>query len=166
MYYNKKLVIVVIIVVLLLLYSQVTQANPLSTIMQPLDDTVRGQKNRNPLNIKKGGKTDWQGTTGYDSYGHAIFSTVELGLRASLIDLKGKIARGVNTIQKIVNVWAEANTGAYANYVASNSKIDKNAVIKFEKETMRKIVYYMAIWESKYKLSAEQFDTAWTLANA
>lgn len=166
MYYNKKLVIITIVVVVLLLYSQTSNSNPLSSIMQPIDDTVRGQKNRNPLNIKKGGKTDWQGTIGYDSYGHAIFSSIELGTRASLIDLKGKIARGVNTIQKIVSIWAEANTVPYANYVANNSKIDKNAVINFDKETIRRVVYYMAIWESKYKLSAEQFETAWTLANA
>lgn len=165
MYYNKKIILIAVVVLVFFLYSTST-ANPTSSIMQPIDDTVRGQKNRNPLNIKKGGKTDWQGTVGYDSYGHGIFTSIEMGTRAALIDIKGKIARGLNTIQKLVNVWAEANTGPYANYVASNAKIDKDKVITFDKETIRKIVYYMAIWESKYKLSAEQFETAWTLANA
>lgn len=165
MYYNKKIIIIAVVVLFLFLYST-SNANVTSNIMQPINESVRGQKNRNPLNIKKGGKTDWKGTQGYDSFGHAIFDTIENGTRAALIDLKGKIARGVNTIEKIVSIWAEANTVPYANYVASNSKIDKNTPIKFEKETMRKIVYFMSIWESKYSLSSEQFETAWSLANA
>lgn len=160
---NQK--IIVIVLVLLILYYTVfkSNANDLPTTMQPIDTTVRGQRNKNPLNIKKGGSTDWQGTVGYDEQGHAIFSSIEYGIRASLKDLSGKINRGVNTINKIVSVWAQANTGNYANYVSSNSKIDKNAVLTFDKETMRKVVYYMGIWESKYKISKEQFDTAWNM---
>lgn len=159
---NQKIIVIVIVV--LILYYSLSKANTINpTTMQPLDNNVRGQRNKNPLNIKKGGSSDWLGTEGYDEQGHVIFKSVEYGTRASLKDLQTKISRGVNTISKIVNVWAEANTGNYANYVSSQSGIDKNKVLTFDKETMRKIVYYMAIWESKYKLSKEQYDTAWSM---
>jgi hypothetical protein len=166
---NKKLIIVSLLVLVIILFAFTNsdaENLTLPTDMQPIDTTVRGQRNRNPLNIKKGGSQDWQGSTGYDSQGHAIFTSIEYGTRAALIDLKGKIGRGINTIYKICDIWAEANIANYAGYVSNNSKIPQNQVIRFEKETMRKIVYYMGIWESKYKLSAEQFETAWNLANA
>lgn len=159
---NQKIIVIVIVV--LILYYSLSKANTINpTTMQPLDNNVRGQRNRNPLNIKKGGTSDWLGTVGYDEQGHAIFSSVEYGTRAALKDIQGKINRGINTINKLVKIWAEANTDNYANYVATNSKIDKNKVLTFDKETMRRVVYYMAIWESKYKLSAEQYDKAWSL---
>lgn len=165
---QKKYIIVGVVVLLLLLFVFNTQATDLAlpTDMQPLDPTVRGQRNKNPLNIKKGGTQDWQGTTGYDNQGHAIFSSIEYGTRAALKDLNGKINRGINTIDKICDIWAEANINNYANFVSNGSKIPRGQVIKFEKETMRKIVYYMGIWESKYKLSAEQYETAWSMATA
>lgn len=166
---DKRIIIIGLLVLALFLFSFTNDTNEpliLPSDMQPIDTTVRGQRNRNPLNIKKGGRQDWQGTTGYDNQGHAIFSSIELGTRASLRDLKGKIERGINTIYKICDIWAEANISNYAGFVSNSSKIPQDKVIKFEKETMRKIVYYMGIWESKYKLSAEQFETAWNLANA
>lgn len=160
---NQK--IIVIVLVLLILYYTVfkSNANDLPTTMQDLDNTIIGQRNKNPLNIKKGGKTDWQGTIGYDKQGHAIFSSIPFGVRAALKDLSGKINRGVNTINKIVKVWAQANTDNYANFIAKESKIDKNAVLTFNKETMRKLVFYMGIWESKYKISEEEYEEAWNM---
>jgi hypothetical protein len=122
-------------------------------------DTI-GKKNKNPLNIKGKG---WQGQTGSDSQGHAIFSSYIYGTRASLINLKKYIDNGFNTIAKITARWAVDNTGNYANYVSQKSKINKDTVIAFEKEVIRKIMYYMSLWESKHNLTKEEFDEAFRL---
>lgn len=122
-------------------------------------DTI-GKKNKNPLNIKGKG---WQGQIGSDVQGHAIFSSYIFGTRASLINLKKYIDSGFNTIAKITARWAVDNTGNYANYVSKNSGINKDSVLVFEKEVMRKIMYYMSLWESKHNLLKEEFDEAFNM---
>lgn len=161
---NKKTLIIISVIVFLLVFVFNSNANTL--IQNPMlsDLNTRGSKNKNPLNIKKGGKTDWQGTISYDSYGHAVFSSVELGVRAALKDIQGKINRGINTIPSLLSKWAEANVGNYTAFVTSKSGLTTTEkLVAGNKEQLRKLVYYMGIWESKYYISKEQFDTAWEM---
>lgn len=161
---NKKTLIIISVIVFLLVFVFKSNANTL--IQNPMlsDLNTRGSKNKNPLNIKKGGNSDWQGTVGYDSYGHAVFSKVEYGVRAALKDIQGKIGRGINTIPVLLGKWAEANVGNYTAFVTSKSGLTKTEkLIATDKEQLRKLVYYMGIWESKYYISKEQFDTAWEM---
>lgn len=159
---NKKGFIILLVLIVMLYYAYDTNATPALSTGKSDMGTV-GSGNKNPLNIKKGGKTDWKGTIGYDQYGHAKFSSFEYGIRASLVDIKGKIGRGVNTINKLVRVWAEANTGNYSNFIVKQTKLNPNAVLKFDKKTMSLLVNAMGIWESRYYITATQFDNAWKM---
>lgn len=159
---NKKNIIIGLIVLGLFLWVYSLQAMP-NLSLGKSNLTTRGSTNKNPLNIKKGGSTDWKGSTGYDSYGHAIFSTYQYGIRAALVDIRGKINRGINTVDKLVRIWAEANTGNYSNYIVNNSKLTHGGTLKFDKVTMRTLTYWMAIWESKYYISESEFNGAWNM---
>lgn len=160
---NKKtLIVVVIVVILIVSLSSFTSQPKMGTYIK----NSRGVRNRNPLNIKKGGTTDWKGTTGYDDEGHAIFSSFVMGIRASLVDLHTKLNRGVDTIQEIVYAWALGNREQYIDYLTSKTGWTRSRVIKWEKEDLRKLVFYMGIFESTYSISAEEFEEAWKLANA
>lgn len=65
---------------------------------------TRGFRNKNPGNLR--GPTPWQGRVGTDPQGFAIFSTMEYGVRALRVDLTAKLNRGLDTVRKIVTVFA------------------------------------------------------------
>lgn len=162
---NKKNIIVALIVIGIMYYLYTLNSVNVAPKLKggSSDLSTRGSTNKNPLNIKKGGKTDWLGTKGYDSYGHAIFTTYQYGIRAALVDIRGKINRGINTVDKLVRIWAEANTGNYSNYIVKESKLTHDGILKFDKSTMRELTFYMGIWESKYYISDGEFNGAWNL---
>lgn len=96
--------------------------------------TARGIRNNNPGNLKissnawKGKKSVLENTDGVFEQ----FTTPEYGIRALYIDLRSKINRGVNTIDKILNIYApdnENNTIAYINSVESISGINRNKTL-------------------------------------
>lgn len=161
----NKYIAIIAIIIILLVFALTSNASTL--IYDPnvkSDLNTRGSKNKNPLNIKKGGTQDWQGTLSYDSYGHAVFTSVEYGVRAALKDIQGKIQRGINTIPKLLSKWAEANVSNYVNFVTSKSGLTQTEILRAnDKEQLRKLVYFMGIWESKYYISKEEYDTAWTM---
>lgn len=68
---------------------------------------TRGFRNNNPGNLR--GPTPWQGRIGTDPEGFAIFETMELGVRALRVDLTAKLNRGLDTVRKIMNVYAPAS---------------------------------------------------------
>lgn len=81
---------------------------------------TRGFRNNNPGNLKAG--TPWKGAIGMDSKGFAIFDTMENGVRALGKDLTAKINRGLDTIRKILYVYAPPSENPTANYVAKVSE--------------------------------------------
>lgn len=85
---------------------------------------VRGLRNNNPGNVKQGGATPWNGQVGTDNLGHAIFDSVENGLRALTIDLVNKQRlHNLYTLQDIFEYYAPTSDGnnptEYAQTVAS-----------------------------------------------
>ena len=94
---------------------------------------TRGLKNRNPGNIRFVASVPWQGQTGQDSVGFAVFDTDVNGLRAMMIDLHTLFSRLTEpSILTIIATYAppiENNTKTYADYVSNALKIDPLAVI-------------------------------------
>lgn len=89
-----------------------------------------GQTARNPLCIK--GFDQWKGMIGIDARGHAIFLTIENGIRAAVRTLAQKARDGKTSIAAICGDWAPiddtigsipgapANSPTeYANYVST-----------------------------------------------
>jgi hypothetical protein len=87
------------------------------TLSAPMNKPTTGNKNNNFLNVKKPGDQNWNGTTGYDDRGHAIFDSPENGIRAAALNLRAYHKRGqAGTLLDIVSQWAPTS--------------DKNAVNK------------------------------------
>ena len=140
---------------------------------------ARSTRNNNPGNVKKPGNTDWQGTKSYDEKGHAIFHDYIWGTRAMITDLRTKIQRGVNTPSKIIKEYCPATGSdkcidqkAYIKYLEDN--VGKNTIGRNDKETLYKLVQYMAFYEAgnypntstnRTKLNRAIFDMAWEILN-
>lgn len=98
----------------------------------------RGFRNKNPGNIRPlpGGKK-WQGQVGIDyagsKEGYVIFSSFVWGIRAMARDLKVKAGRGLNTIEKIIPVYAPAGDNndvqAYIASVEKHSGVNRKTVL-------------------------------------
>ncbi len=83
---------------------------------------VRGIRNNNPGNIRKGSKKIWLGEVWpSQDASFSQFMTMAYGVRALLIDLVNKHKNGYNTVQKIIFRYApptENYSARYAKYVA------------------------------------------------
>lgn len=112
----------------------------------------RGMRNKNPLNIRWCAQNNWRGQTGKDEKGFAVFASNIYGFRAATILVKKYIARGQNTIQKIVSTWAPEADGndvkAYVDYVSKKTSIpaDKPITI-YERGKVCAILKAMAQFE-------------------
>jgi len=97
---------------------------------------IRGLRNNNPGNLEKR-STPWQGKVPHSQNTDGRFEqfeSIEMGLRALMINARTLINRGKNTIEKLIYTWAppsENNSKNYADYVAKQMGIAKDKV--FEK---------------------------------
>jgi hypothetical protein len=84
----------------------------------------RGLRNNNPLNLRPVGFS-YQGQTGVDSKGHAIFTDIVFGLRAGTLDLYAKyFVRGLKSFAAIIKIFAPSSDGNNeAAYVQQLKKI-------------------------------------------
>lgn len=93
-----------------------------------MGNQTRGERNNNPGNLRPGNYT-WQGQTGVaDNF--VVFSDAVYGIRAIAKDLMTKYARGLDTVQKIISVYAppsENLTGAYVASVAQAIGVGANS---------------------------------------
>lgn len=94
----------------------------------------RGYRNNNPGNLRPlAGGVKWQGQVGIDAGNYLIFDTMTNGIRAMTRDLKTKLARGLNTIAKILYVYAPAadnnNVEAYISSVCEYAGIERDQVL-------------------------------------
>lgn len=89
--------------------------------------TVRGIRNNNAGNIRAN-KIIWDGQTGIDSAGFAIFKSPEWGIRAlAKLLLNYEKIHGLSTVSGIIDRYAPAvenNTSAYINSVAGSLGVD------------------------------------------
>lgn len=94
--------------------------------------TPRGLRNNNPLNIRHS-RDVFAGEIfpGADK-SFKQFENMSHGYRAAFIILGSYLARGINTIEKIIKTWAppiENDTENYINIVARKSGIDRQKIL-------------------------------------
>lgn len=96
--------------------------------------TSRGIRNNNPGNLRIS-ENAWQGKVPVAQNTDGAFEqfiSPEYGIRALFIDLRSKINRGLNTIDKIMHVYAptnENNTIAYITAIENMTGIGRNKTI-------------------------------------
>jgi hypothetical protein len=97
-----------------------------------MEKISRGIRNNNPLNIRHNVDL-FQGEVrpGTDK-AFKQFTSAAYGYRAAFVTLGTYLARGKNTIEKILNAWAppsENNTSGYIAHVEQWSGIPRNKVL-------------------------------------
>lgn len=117
-----------------------------------MNQTPRGLRNCNPLNIKIG--NDWKGECEENTDGvFEQFTELMYGYRAAFIILRKYIKKyHRNTIRKIILSWSpdgEFATLHYINYVSRLTGFSPDGIIDFEcKGLMVSIVKAMAMFEN------------------
>lgn len=93
---------------------------------------TRGLRNNNPGNIKYSSANNWEGQTGQDSDGFAIFSSAEYGVRALGHILMSYAGQGLTSVSAIISQYSATDQSSYIANVASALGIDPNASIDVE----------------------------------
>ena len=144
---------------------------------------VRGIRNNNPGNIRKGRKRIWEGEVypGADP-SFSQFRTMAYGVRALLIDLVNKHKGGLRTVQGIIYKYApptENYSARYANYVADAMGIPvtqsfkmtsanlinfAKAVARFENGSAAALINAQA-WEEGERRAMQRTDIAQYVEN-
>ena len=127
--------------------------------------TPRGIRNNNPGNIRIS-NNQWRGKIPVSQNTDGSFEqfeSMEMGVRAAILNLRSYFDRGIDTIEGIIKKWApptENDTGAYVNYVERCSGVDRNKKLRFEPITISKILRCMFVMENgerfKHLLPTEQ----------
>ena len=132
----------------------------------------RGIRNNNPLNIRKG--SSWKGERPKQSDPKfEEFISMEWGIRAAfrlmrnhITGFKGSRPR-MNTIRKLVAVWAppsENATDRYVRLVCEKTGYNESTVIDPDSQTMMvKIARSMAFVECGVWIDEDKFVSAWNL---
>jgi len=111
----------------------------------------RGIRNNNPFNVKKS-KEKWQGKTLGNDPIFETFLTVEHGIRAGALDIRGDIRAGKNTVRTLINEFAppsENNTNAYINFVSKIVGVTPDTVITDNPSTIYKLAAAIIAHENK-----------------
>ena len=85
--------------------------------------SILGLDDRNYWNVKPNNLADpWEGTVGYDDFGHAIFIDPIYSGRAAIRTLAQKIKNGLTTLLQIMESYAPRDDGndpaGYAKFLA------------------------------------------------
>ncbi|NIB44730.1 structural protein [Pseudomaricurvus alkylphenolicus] len=111
----------------------------------------RGIRNNNWLNIRYNPANNWDGQTGADPDGFAIFSTPEFGIRAAAkLITNYRDFHGIDTIRGIIERWApdsENNTDAYIQHVSDYLHYDPDLPIDLD-VYMSLLLHIMAVHEN------------------
>lgn len=115
----------------------------------------RGLRNNNPGNIRIN-KDTFQGEVDpSQDKSFKQFKTMAYGYRAMFIDLSTKLNRGLNTIEKIIYVWAPPNendTEAYIDQVVKLSGVPRKKILnKYSGDDYIEIVAAMSQVENGIK---------------
>jgi hypothetical protein len=103
-------------------------------------DLTLGIRNNNPGNLRPG--HDWQGMVG-ENQGFVVYENIHYGIRALIMDVTNKMLRGLDTVQKIVSVYApptENLTGNYIQAVCDHLHVKYTDVLKLNDITVLEIV--------------------------
>lgn len=138
---------------------------------QQYDQTVRGYRNNNPLNLRISSNA-WKGKVPLEQNTDGTFeqfTTMAYGFRAALKNLQTYISiYGCDTITTITNKWAPVSDGnnptRYADVVSSRTGISKTSLINAnDKETMCKIAAAMAYMENGSSPVMQDVYNAWNM---
>ena len=127
---------------------------------------TRGQKNNNPLNIRKVAGTVWKGQRTLQADREFVqFITVEWGIRAAFRLLETYRTKDTAVcIQDIITRWAppsENNTSAYIKDVCRLTGFGGQE--RLTAAQLQKLVAAMARIESRMELTAAQLAEGWEL---
>lgn len=133
---------------------------------------VRGIRNNNPLNIRKG--SNWKGERPVQTdKAFEEFTSMEYGIRAGFklmcnhINGFGGKRPKANTIAKLIRVWAppvENKTDKYIDFVAEHAGIQASDIIDVcDIDLMVKIARAMSFFECGVWLDKSLFYSAWLL---
>lgn len=82
----------------------------------------RGLRNNNPLNIRHNADTFQGEITGIDT-GFKTFSSIAYGYRAAFVMLATYLAKGCNTIERIITRWAPPHENDTERYITRVVKL-------------------------------------------
>lgn len=103
----------------------------------------RGLRDNNPGNIRPNQHYTWLGQIATEN-NYVVFQSIEFGLRAMAMDLKHKILRGLDTIEKYIPVYAPAGDNndpeAYTKTVSKMSGIPQDAKLIPDIATIQALV--------------------------
>jgi hypothetical protein len=128
----------------------------------------RGLRNNNPGNIRKS-PTKYVGEIDGNDQSFKTFKSIEYGYRALLRDLRNKINRGLNTVDKIITVYAppfENNTQAYINYVCKKMNIEKNTLLTIDKQTLISLCAAISTHENGIEADLTSIEKGYILIDA
>lgn len=111
---------------------------------------TRGERNCNPLNIKKT-NIKWHGKIEGKDHLFETFKDCYCGYRAAIICLYKHYRTGSNTINLLINKWAptsENHTSNYVDYVCSLSSLAPNQVFLWSYPNVYLIMYHMCVFEN------------------
>jgi len=114
------------------------------TDLRKLSALPLGLRNNNPGNLRDVGIL-WQGRVGANK-GFTVFDSAENGIRAYGIDIRSKINRGLNTINKIIPVYAppsENNTSSYITSVVRQTGFSADKKLEVNGDTLFKLAKAM-----------------------
>jgi hypothetical protein len=92
--------------------------------------TALGLRNNNPLNIRRNSDV-YEGELASEN-AFKRFSTLPYGYRAAFVTLGTYLARGKNTVEKIISTWSppsENSTDKYIEFVEKESGVARNKVL-------------------------------------
>ena len=135
--------------------------------MGKVSTTPRGIRNNNPLNIRIG--NTWLGEVSENTDKQfEQFVHIKYGLRAGFVLLRRYIKHyKLDTVNEIISRWApnnENNTAMYINRVCVLTGFEKNTPLKFEQETMMKLVAAMCKVENGVEVDQKYILQGWELS--
>jgi Peptidase M15 len=112
-----------------------------------------GQKLNNPINLM--GVDNWKGMIGKDRFGHAIFATLEDGIRAALRNLQVHQQKNPDqTLRQYMRTFKVKSGDYQAEYIAQTLKISPD--IKIKDIDMRQVLIPLAKIETQMNLKPNQ----------
>lgn len=122
---------------------------------------TRGIKNNNPFNIRKS-VNSWQGKLKFSKdKDFEQFCSMDYGLRAGIQLLRnGYIAKGFDTVEKIIPRYAPASENDVQSYIAF--VLQDSPLRAEEKLSVNSLNFYwlcqkMCLYESHFELSYEKY---------
>lgn len=135
-------------------------------------NNIRGIRNNNPLNIKKGNNWKGERLAQIDPV-FEEFTSIEYGIRAAMRLMINQISGfngtrpKMNTLKKLISVWAppsENSTTKYIDFVCQHLHCSPNAFIDPNDRTMIcNIARAMAFVECGVWIEPQKFISAWYL---